>query len=313
MEKHIVINEKEMYERFLASLDNSYTLYYVGREEEYTPRIVQECLKERSKEPLCEADWFYDTRRHYAVDELQRLMFRFVNNPWTAEQMEFFKESDEYGMLIDEILDRDDSTPEMDCWNKTRVHLRLTLNSNYDCWIPPYDSGGLRAKDDALEGMMKALSLNPRKVKAAAVKKGFDCLGVWPNLPMREGKEIVSYEGFVECLSECPSYGLWTFFGLADMKALWDADMEPEKLVIPKGTTCTLFNSWNGGGSCAETKTIRDTSIAQLNAAAKTQYDKVSLCVDENDIRDHGYPSISVYGGYLSNEPILCKPETITK
>lgn len=303
MEKHIVINEEKMFREFSAKLEPSYTLCYPAQGEEVPAKTVADCIEKRSLTPLYEEDMFGEARWYYAREAVNRIMEGFKNKKYSSDQLDLFKESDQYRDLICSVIDHDDSDIEREVLRQTSFHVRVTVHSNYDAWEPIWSSRGLYANKDALTRMMSALRLNPWKVKQVA-QKHTDCFGRWPNIRSRNGKEIVDYEAFVKCLVECPNYGLWTFFGKVDFDAMIKAEMNPDRLVIPKGTDCTVFNPWNGGGSLEFTETLRDTTLAELNAYVRSEYDRALVEPDEGHVT-LGYCSASVYGGIISNKEIF--------
>lgn len=310
MIKHIEIDENAIYNTILSRLAENYTLRFADYRDEIGADIVQRCLDEKSLEPLFEEDCWSEQQWYGAREEVNRILADLIKeSTLTHDQAELFKECEEYNDLILEVRQRDESEVEKDVFIQTKIHARVTVHSNYDCWLPLWETGSLQGEEGALHDLMTILRLNPAKVKQSAIKRGVPCSGRFPNLQHREGKEIVDYDGFVECLQECPNYGLWNFFGLFDMDALWNSGMQNlDDLVIPEGTICTMFNNWNGGGSLSFTKTIRPISVRALSAKGRTRYDKTTVCVDErirDDKHSYGYSSGEVYGGELSSKEIL--------
>lgn len=307
LEKHTVIDEEAIFESLLDQLDERYTLNYVSYDESIQPQTLHDILKDGLQDQLYEV--FLEQECYYAKRALDELLDS--QKDLTEDQKDLFRTTDEYQELLTEIRSRNDSEAEKELFCQSRIRGRVTLHSNYDCWLPLWEAKGLYGTEDALQGIMKMLCLNPAKVKQEALRKGIACYRRFPNLRYREGREVVPYEGFVNCLLECPNYGLWTFFGLFDMKGLWNARnlntdaVETDPLIIPKGTTCTMFNSWNGGGSLDFTETIRDVSIKELNRRGASLYDCATVYVDEKFKDAHGYSSGEVYGGTLSSKPIL--------
>lgn len=307
-EKHTVIDERKIYDLLYSRLEEAYSLSYTSYDSEIQPETLDKILKEGLQDNLY--DIFSDQTNYYAREELDKLIDTVQE--LTEDQKDLFKQTYEYLDLVIEIKSRDESDAEKDIFVKSHIQARVALHSNYDCWPPLWAAGGLKGNESALEGMMKALSLNPAKVKQEALKNDIDCFGSFPNLKYRDGKEIVSYEGFVKCLLECPNYALFSFFGEFDMKALWATglyDTPTEKqfdsLVIPAGTKCTMFNDWNGGGSLEFTETLRDVTIGELRKRASSRYDHPAIYVDERFKDAHGYSSGEVYGGHVSTKTIL--------
>ena len=304
MEKHVIINEQEMFDKIYSMLDENYTLVYVDYRDEIPNTTISECLEKGSRDPLLEKDYYYDTRYYSAKDELKQIVMKTVNNPYTPDQVELFMESDQWRDLIFEIMSRDDSTPEKDAFSHTRTHARVVLHSNYDCWIPLWETAGLQLQGTALNGLIAVLCLNPAKVKASAVKRGIACHGTWRDIRSRNGKEVVDYDDFIDVLIECPNYGLWTFFGTFDNDTLWESDFKTSDMMITNDTLCTMYNSWNGGGSLSQVRTKRAVTLKELLRRGSPYFDGIKVEVDEKNCCN-GYSSAEVYGEPLSNEIML--------
>lgn len=298
------INPGQMYRDFLARLEPSYRLCYVDSYDEVPAKLIQQCLDARSGEPLTSEPLFDEERRYYADYYLKELAQTFIDKPYSYEKLEEFTGSDEWDSLLNEIEDRDTSAPLRELLSQSTVHVRIMLHSNYDCWLPVWETRSLYLRDSALDGILAMLSLNPSRVKAAAMKLGMPVSGRWPDLPSREGKEVVDYEAFVKNLQACPNYGLWTFFGRFRLTDLLDADFDPASLTIPKGTVCSMYNDWNGGGSTYLIHTIRDIPVRELVRRGARRKDTARVYVDEKGC-SNGYASGEVYGQYLSDEYAL--------
>lgn len=302
MEKTITVDEKKVFESVNAKLREKYDLVYIDYRDEISPELVQECIKEKEVYPLTEED-VYAESREYATREIIRELLK--GEGLDKDQIDLFKESEEYDQLRYEIQDRNVSTPEKDLLVRSNVHGYLFLNSNYDCWLPLWETGGLQCEGSALGGLLAVLCLNPRKVKEEAAKQGITTNGRWPNITSREGKEVVDYAKFVHCLNETPNYGNWCFFGVFDGEALWKNSFNTDEMTITKGTTCCMFNSWNGGGSLAFCETLRDLPVAEIIRRQKPYSDAFRVLVDEAAMKGNGYTPLSVYGGHLSNDIFL--------
>lgn len=302
MEKIIKIDEKAVYESVVAKLDSKYELTCIDYRDEVPVSLFQRALKEKSVTPFTEEDVYAESREYGTAYVIKELLEEEGLN---ENQIELFKQSKEYDFLRCEIQDRDISCPEEELIERSKVHGYVFFNSNYDCWIDLYDQGGLWYEGTALMGLLSVLSLNPRKVKEEAVRQGVAVHGRWPAYPKREGKEVVDYEQFVRCLRETPNYGNWCFFGVFDGSVLWEHDFDTTDLSIPKGTTCCMFNSWNGGGSLRFCKTLRALPLKEIESKQKAYIDGYRILVDETDVRDNGYTPTSVYGGHLSEDILL--------
>ena len=299
--KTVTVDEKAVFDTLLPMLDERYELCYVDYRDELPAHTIQECLDKRSSGPLFEEDYWAESRDYYVKEEIKRLM---QQAGYTEDQFEVFKWSDEYQDLVWEIQDRDRSTPVKDTAKQTRMHAYLRFHSNYDCWLPLWEQGGIQVEGTALGGILAALSLNPRKVKEAAVKKGVTTIGSFRNIPSREGKELVDYAQFVRVLCETPNYGNWSFFGTLDLAQLLDEQFDPDEMVIPTDTTCCMFNWWNGGGSLDFCHTLRPVAVKELRKRLSPYSDGLKIIVDEGR-GNGGYTPCEVYGQHLSNEICL--------
>lgn len=312
MKKVIEIDEGAIYDAIHDRLEKTYTLTFPYYDSVVRPEIIAECLGKQSLEPLIEEDIFNDQRRYSAENELSNILDSLESEGILNEdQIELFKTTSEYYDLLTEICSRDDSDADYDCFRQTSVHGRIMLHSNYDCFQPIGLTQGVISGGGTIGEMMRMLSLNPAKVREEALARGLKCKNNFLNLRLREGKEVVTYKDFVNCLIEAPDNGLWTFFGSLDMDALLKEDCNPENLVIPKGTLCTVYNDWSGSGALSFTNTIRPLPFKDMLLRSRSQYDKPEVYVDEKLRLDEGsaarggYPSSEVYGGVLSNQPIL--------
>lgn len=297
-----IYNPIRMLDTLTAALDDSYELDYVDYRDEYDAKTVEKCIQAKDLSPLYEGDT-WDEATYQSAREIAKSVL--AASDFDQEDQERFLDDELFIELVQEIESRNTSTPEKDCFLQTTVHGRLTVNSNYDCWVPPYDAGCLYSKESLLWGLMAELCLNPKKVKEEVLRVwDVRVEGPWPDIKSRNGKEVVSYKDFVRVLFECPNYGVWTFLGAFDMQALLDHGFDTEKMVIPKGTTCTMYNSWNGGGSCAFATTLRDLPVQELIRRAAPYQDGVTLHVDEKGCGS-GYASNEVYAGHLSDDKFL--------
>ena len=299
--KTVTVDEKAVFDTLLPMLDERYELCYVDYRDELPSKTIQECLDKRSSSPLYEEDYWAESKDYYAKEEIRRLMEKAG---FTDDQFSLFQGSDEYWNLVWEIQGRDHSTPVKDTANQTRMHAYLRFHSNYDCWLPLWEQGGIQVEGTALGGILAALSLNPRKVKEAAVRKGVTTIGAFRNIPSREGKELVDYDLFVRVLCETPNYGNWSFFGTLDLARLLEEDFDPDEMLIPNDTTCCMFNWWNGGGSLDFCHTLRPVSVKELRKRLAPYSDGLKIIVDEGR-GNGGYTPCEVYGQHLSNEICL--------
>ncbi len=300
--KTVTVDEKAVFDTLLPMLDERYKLCYVDYRDELPANTIQQCLDKKSRNPLDVEDLWWESREYNARHILEELMDKAG---YSRDEQQLFIETEEYQQLICEIECRDVSTPVMDACRQTVMHGYVRFHSNYDCWLPIWEQGGIQAEETALGGIMAALSLNPAKVREAARKTGIDTFGRFRNIPSREGKELVDYDGFIRVLIETPNYGNWAFFGRLDLQALLKNKFNPDGLTIPEGTTCAMFNWWNGGGSLDFCNTLRPVTVGELRRRLARYKDDIKVVVDERSNREHGYTPSDVYGDHISEDKIL--------
>lgn len=152
--------------------------------------------------------------------------------------------------------------------------------------------------DEYVKDIIDVLYLNPAIVKKVFNEYGINTPGRWPDLSYRNGKEAVEYKDLAEeFLNQC-CYGLLTFMGMFPLMDLYQNGFEVyKKILIPRGNSCGMYSSWNGGGSLMEMKLKRDL-IIPVKRRNKTQYDRIELCVDE--WKCNGYCINEVYGMDIS-------------
>lgn len=297
------MDNKEIFSEAVKRLDSEYHLIEVDWRDELPPKIVADCLKAKSLQPLHEPDYFWEGRRETAGYIAAHILEQFVDDETIFDS---FHNSPEWDVLLDEIEERDVSNPAKETFEKSEIHGYLRLQSNYDVWCPFRMTGGINTEDDALNGIMAVLSLNPAKVRQTAESLGYPVnrRGRWRNLPGREGKEVVKYEDFVNCLAETPCCGSWTFVGKFDMKALYESRCDTREMVIPEKTCCIIFNPWDGSGSYQPIATIRPLAVKDIIRRQRRYLDCHYVVVDERDC-GNGYTTASVYGEYLDESVFL--------
>ena len=287
-------------------LDKEYELVCVDYRDELPPEIFLKCLDTHSLYPLTEQDYYGEAQANAAIATANGILDDFDLD---SEEKEIFRGSEEFDNLRLAIEERDTSFPKKEIWSKARIHGRVQLHSNYDCWIDIWEAGGLWGEDGALTGVMAVLSLNPRKVKEEALRQGVACHGRWPDKKNRNGKEVVNYDAFIKSLRECPNYGNWAFFGVFDMNAMWDilrdGKHSVETLTIPADTLCGMYNSWNGGGTNHMIRTIRPLDLKEIARIQKRYSDGYTVRVDERGCSTDGYIPSEVYGEQLSDDIFL--------
>lgn len=300
--KSITIDEKKIYEEIMTSLDEKYHLVYIDYRDEIPAKDIQTIIDDQNLESLTDEDYWFEHRYYNALGEIRSIMEK---KGYSKEQIDLFLTTDEAQELRMEIESRDESTPEVDALKQTPLKGYIRFHSNYDCWLPIWEQGGIIGYGSALTAIMGALSLNPTKVKAAALKCGIKTLGVWRNVPSREGNELVDYDAFINVLVETPGYGNWSFFGKLEMGELIEASFDIDSLTIPKGTTCAMYNWWNGSGSLDFCETLRPVTVAELKKRLLPYKDKLKLVIDDKQNKKYGYVPCDVYGGPVSSDTLL--------
>lgn len=295
------MTNKEIASMLKGMLEPSYTLVYVDYRDELPPSILKECLEKKSLAPLYADDVYREATVEGAGYVIAGLIGK---SKLSAEEVDAFRYSSEYDDLLWEIIENHNaSNPEAEIFENASVHGYLRLQSNYDVWCPLRMTRGLNTRDDALCGIMAALSLDPSLVKAAADELGIPTApgSRWREIPARRGKEAVDYKAFVECLYNTPCCGSWTFSGRFDMSALFRNNCNTDRMTIPKGTTCLVFNPWDGSGSYQPIKTVRDLPIRDIVRRQARYLDKIVLSIDVRGVSEN-YTTASVYGEYLSDD-----------
>ena len=251
--------------RLKELMQEHYTLRWVSYDENLDGHLdlIGQCMQNKNSDPLFEAvwEWYSDAEWnsvHAAVEELRDACLRkgFTDNQITR----FFNRHTE--KIEDEIRSRDDSDVITTLIAHTdAVPIRVEMLSNYDCinshWLE--SQNGYRYGHSYFGDMVNALNLNPRKVAGIFRQHAIKCVGVFPDIPERDGKEQVSYEDFLqEVQNSCCGANLLTYIARIDLRELYDADFALDKIVISKGNVCGLFSSMYGGGSVLEMRLLQD-------------------------------------------------------
>lgn len=300
-----------------ARLEKSYTLCYVDYRDNMDGchKLFDKCVDNECSDNLwLEIDEAYSEERYQsAVNILDEIRKDMKIQDWTWEE---FKMEDEYNELRWLIEERDDSKVTEDLLNQTDIDARIAIMSNYECCAAHWSQGLDMMGDPYLVQLMAWLSLNPAKLKKEIMER-CECTsreipGRWPNIKSREGKEVVTYEAFVDSWFNSPNMGEFNLFGRLPLYDLLKNDFkfesDPSHWTIPTGTTCGFFNSWCGGGTLSIISTIRSVNVGDILKKNKpknaTQFDYLKLMVDEKGC--HGYSSGEVYGGSMSTDQIMC-------
>ena len=297
-------------------MDVHYTLAWTDCRDNLRDRLdlVRRCLKEGSADPLREAvsEWYSDIRAEAVSEILEKLETICVERGFPQADVRYFFETHEEE-LRDEIYSRDESDPLGELLDNTdAIPVRVEMLSNFDCinshWLESSD--GYSYADSYFGDMVDALNLDPSRVKKTLETYGEKCYGHFPRKPWRRGREQVAYELFYQELinSSCGA-NLLTYIATVDLKALYDADFRPRKIIIPQGNGCGIFSSMQGGGSVLEMELLRDV---ELKLGVK-DYSGFRLCIDSEStacnyaIRDVYALCDSFFGGKLRVVSDTCR------
>lgn len=181
--------------------------------------------------------------------------------------------------------------------NSRSANCRIMMYSNYDCinsnWFVT-SGGGYRYIQTYFGAIVDLLNLNPAKIKAAFMEAGIPIAGSFPNKKNRDGKEYVKYDQFAREMENNSCTGLFTIVCQVDLSDVLKHGGMPKKFIIPKGNTCGIFSSWEGGGSMIDCELIRDMEIDLSKRHGSTEHDTLALIPDT---KEHGYTMKNdVYG-----------------
>jgi hypothetical protein len=193
------------------------------------------------------------------------------------------------------IMERDHSTPINEIIRRTKIRARVTQYTNYDCLPSNWDMQNTYHYEDYVKDIVDTLCLNPWLVKQTFIKAGITAAGRWPDLSCRNGKEAVEYVAFARELHNQSCYCHFVYMGMLPLESMYQNGFrQHHQIVIPKGNSCGLFGSWNGGGSILEMTLKRDLELP-LRLPKKTKYDHFELEIDERNC-GNGYCIDEVYG-----------------
>jgi hypothetical protein len=140
------------------------------------------------------------------------------------------------------------------------IPIRVSIHSNWDMlnsqWLE--NQSGYSYKDNYLKTMIDVLNLNPYKVGELLKEKEYKVIDNFTNLKEREGEEKISYEEFITELENDSCGGCLTFLGYISLEDLIEKEFKINKITIPTGCSCGIFNSFAGGGSLMEIKTTKE-------------------------------------------------------
>ena len=248
-------------------------LSVIEMNEDYEYNCIKDCIKEVVNEVMNDNNFINDDNIFEFVDEFRH----YVNFDWDLKKL---------------------------ARNTGLVNIRLHLKSNYDCinshWLE--NQCGYFYKESYFGAMVDCLNLNPKVLKTYMLDKGFKCVGTYPNKKGRNGKELVSYENFInENLNSCCGANELVFIGKINLNDCLNVGKDIKTITIPKGNNCGIFSNFQGGGSIFECELLNDLTI-DLNKTGSTMYDGFKL---ELETKDFGYSIDSVYGvdnSFFGNE-----------
>jgi hypothetical protein len=294
---------QQILQAFTGEMDEKYYLVYTHYDESFdnSPEIIQKCMEAKEDYPLSDLvnDWFCDCRYENSleiVDDLKDSILsdeKYANiHPYIEEWLE---DDENREHLTCCIMERDYSNPAKELISRTRFRARITQFSNYETLPSNWDMGNKYQYQDYFKDIVDTLHLNPAKVKQALNKKGIDAEGIWVNLTYRNGREAVEYDDFADEVHNQTCNGHLVFMGMFPLDVMYDQGFRKyHKIIVPKGNSCGLYGSFNGGGSLLGMELKRDL-VLPLQIQGKTKYDRFDLELDEQNCCN-GYCIDEVYG-----------------
>lgn len=278
-------------------MEESYQLIWVDYRDNLNGQqaLIQKCLQEKSDTPLWEKvnEWYEETEWQATNEIFEKLKEDCIRDGFTRREVnEFFAGHEDE--IKDMIRERDDSDPLKELIDHTDdIPVRVEMLSNYDCinshWL---ESGGYSYEASYFGDMLDALNLNPAKVKKIMAAHGEKLVGRFPDKKSRNGKEQVSYEHFYEeLLNSCCGANLLTYIATVSLKDLRKNGFDLSEIIIPKGNTCGLYSSMQGGGSLLEMELREDVKLE-----LKVENYHGFRLVPDNENSPYGYSIKHVYG-----------------
>ena len=262
--------------------------------------IVQKCWSKHNLDLLLyspQNQYYTETIYSLAVDELKRIINKLIKEyPDIADQISlYFENNDDRDDAIFTIINRDVSNPLLNCINQSNFRGRVMVMTNEDSYASLSHRGYSFEYDGYLKDVIDILCLNPMKVKNELIGRDFKVIGEWSDNSSKNLIEAADYKQFVDELENQTDYMLFTFTGIFPLKQCYDYNFnEFMSIIIPKDNYCGFFNSWNGCGSLMGVQLTRDLKINLRYKRNSTQYDRLSLVVDEPNCFQ--YCTSEVYG-----------------
>jgi hypothetical protein len=151
--------------------------------------------------------------------------------------------------------------------NISHIPLIITIHSNYDCITSHWyeNNQGYSYNNNYLKTIIDFLNLNPYKVYKLLKEKEYNVLNNFPNFEDRNNHEKVNYKDFIIELENNSCGGNLIFLCYINLKDLININFKINKITIPINSYCGIFNSWQGGGSLIEIKTIHPIEFKKDN------------------------------------------------
>ena len=265
-------------------MNEHYSLTYVDYRENLNGNLetIEKCLEAKNRDALIDDidELYYDQRDTSVMGIIEDLKIKLLDIGYKECEVEkFFQKYEEE--IKDTIVERDNYEPIKDLLRNTgEILVRIELVSNYDCinshWLE--SSSGYSYEETYFGDMIDALNLNPYKVRRILLEHDVKVFGKFPNKRSRNGKEQVSYEQFFEELANsCCGANLLTYKAKVDFEELYNANFNISEIIIPKGNTCGLFSSMQGGGSFIWMELKEDVKIHLTKEKGNYPYFRLEL------------------------------------
>ncbi|MDP3014665.1 MAG: hypothetical protein Q8M92_10505, partial [Candidatus Subteraquimicrobiales bacterium] len=163
--------------------------------------------------------------------------------------------------------------------SRETIPVRMVMYSNYDSMGSAWLEQGIYAYEESYWGdVMDALNLNPAKMKEALKKHGLEAEGEYPDMPERDKHEYADYdEIIVEHVNTTTGGNMLTLLMTVPVKEYLDNPGKvPQKILIPKGTTCFFYSSFYGGGGAMDARTVRDMEVKIGDSGSEYPYFYIS-------------------------------------
>ena len=294
---------QQILQAFTGEMKEKYHLVDTHYDDSFnhSPEIVQKCMEEREIYPLYEFvdDCFNNNRYENSLEIIDELMDRLQSDEKYAEIHpyidDWINDDENRDYLRYCIEERDHSEPVSELISRTRFRARLTQCTNCDTLPSNYDMRNTYQYVDYFKHIVDTLHLNPAKVKQTFIERGINAEGNWINLVYRNGNEAVEYDAFADEILNQSCNGHLVFMGMFPLEIMYSHRFKQyHKIIVPKGNSCGLYGSFNGGGSLLGMELKRDL-VLPIRLPGKTKYDRFSLEVDERDCCN-GYSINEIYG-----------------